>query len=326
MDEREKWLAQRREGIGGTDISAIVGVNPYRKPMDVFMDKLGYADPVEESESMHWGNVLEPVIAEEFTNKTGIELVRGEFMRSIENKLVIGTPDFLNHDMLVGMEAKTAGLRQAKLWGEEQTDIVPIQYLTQVYWYLQLTGFDEWKLAVLIGGQEFRIYTIKRDENVQAGLVDRAMQFWCDHIVTKTPPSLDSSEASEAYLKKLFPAHTTETLAIATPNINDAMWNLHEEKKNLKAAEETVATLENQIKAYIGESAGVAGEKIQATWKASKDSEVIDWKEMSWDIYRCYEEDVEKHGLKPCASYEKYKSQYTTTKAGSRRFLLKEIK
>ena len=40
---REEWLNKRRFGIGGSDASSILGFNPYRSSMAVYLDKIRYA-------------------------------------------------------------------------------------------------------------------------------------------------------------------------------------------------------------------------------------------------------------------------------------------
>ena len=38
---REEWLNYRRQGIGGSDVAAVLGVSPFRTARDVYYDKLG---------------------------------------------------------------------------------------------------------------------------------------------------------------------------------------------------------------------------------------------------------------------------------------------
>ena len=46
---REEWLDWRRRGIGGSDVSAIIGISPFRTARDIYYDKVGIA-AVEENE------------------------------------------------------------------------------------------------------------------------------------------------------------------------------------------------------------------------------------------------------------------------------------
>ena len=64
-------------------------------------------------------------------------------------------------------------LRLSLMVGEPGTDEIPDYYMTQVQHYLAVTGVKTADVAVLIGGNDFRIYTIEADEELQS-FVDRA--------------------------------------------------------------------------------------------------------------------------------------------------------
>jgi predicted phage-related endonuclease len=50
MTERERWLAERRKGIGSSDAAAILGVHPYKSAYAVWAEKTGLI--VEDSEQI----------------------------------------------------------------------------------------------------------------------------------------------------------------------------------------------------------------------------------------------------------------------------------
>ena len=203
--ERTEWLAKRKLGIGGSDISAIAGVNPYYSATDVLLDKLGLSEPKVETEAMYWGTALEPVIADRFASDYGLQLERGVLTIDRERPHLLGTPDYLIANKPCGLEVKTVGLRQAKFWGEEGTDQAPRPYLTQCHWYMMLTGMDEWYIAALVAGQDFRVYHITRDREIEEILRGLAEKFWHDHILTQSHPDPTSLAVEINYLKARFP-------------------------------------------------------------------------------------------------------------------------
>ena len=74
---KAEWLRLRRNGIGGSDAAAIMGLSPWRTAMDVWLEKTGeFTRDDEENEQMYWGTVLEAVVAEEFTRRTGLKTRR----------------------------------------------------------------------------------------------------------------------------------------------------------------------------------------------------------------------------------------------------------
>lgn len=72
----EKQLEFRRNGIGSSDIAAIVGLSRYRKPIDVYADKRGLTEPQPETPAMKAGSRMEPVTAQYFQDATGANLIR----------------------------------------------------------------------------------------------------------------------------------------------------------------------------------------------------------------------------------------------------------
>ena len=71
---KEEWLKWRNKGIGGSDASVICGVNKYKSAVELWMEKTGQLEPKEAGEAAYWGTVLEPIIREEFTKRTGLEV------------------------------------------------------------------------------------------------------------------------------------------------------------------------------------------------------------------------------------------------------------
>ncbi|MBS4706288.1 YqaJ viral recombinase family protein, partial [Aeromonas veronii] len=93
-----------------------------------------------------------------------------------------------------------ASYHSAPQWEEG----VPVAYQCQVLHQLAVTGHAWAEVAVLIGGQDFRIYRIDRDEEKIRDLTEREVQFW--HQVTSgLQPEPDGSEDAGSALAWLFP-------------------------------------------------------------------------------------------------------------------------
>ena len=76
QENREDWLKQRKLGIGGSDVAAVLGLSAFRTPTDVYLDKIGEAEPRQATDSMHFGQLLEAVVAKEFARRTGMKVQR----------------------------------------------------------------------------------------------------------------------------------------------------------------------------------------------------------------------------------------------------------
>jgi len=70
----QQWLAERKKGIGGSDVGAILGVNPYRSRMDVWLDKTGRGGEVADNYAMARGRAMEPFLRQAFCNETGLKV------------------------------------------------------------------------------------------------------------------------------------------------------------------------------------------------------------------------------------------------------------
>src|SRR5690606_20076292 len=68
---RDEWLQARRRGIGGSDAAVIAGLDPFKSPVRLWMEKRGEIEEEPAGEAAEWGLLLEPVIAREFERRTG---------------------------------------------------------------------------------------------------------------------------------------------------------------------------------------------------------------------------------------------------------------
>src|SRR5690606_9681273 len=69
---RDEWLQERRHGIGGSDVAAMLGLSPYMTPLELYHHKRGeIPTPEREGEWLEWGQALEEPIAQRFARETG---------------------------------------------------------------------------------------------------------------------------------------------------------------------------------------------------------------------------------------------------------------
>ena len=74
MTERIEWLKARQTGIGGSDVAAILGLSKWKTPLDVYNDKIADTPSEESNPSIEWGNRLEPVIRQKYSDVTGLSV------------------------------------------------------------------------------------------------------------------------------------------------------------------------------------------------------------------------------------------------------------
>lgn len=204
MSLTAEQIAERHSGIGGSDAAPCLGLSPFKSALELFLDKRERREPspIELSE-FRWGNLLEPVIRQEYSEKTGrIVRMPSGTLHHPKHSFMIAHVDGVTDDSRV-FEAKTA--RSADGWGQEGTDDVPHHYLLQVQHYLAVTGFAVADVAVLIGGNDFRMYEVPADSDLQGMIIDGEAEFW-QRLKDGVPPApdFDRSDAADI-MRRLYP-------------------------------------------------------------------------------------------------------------------------
>lgn len=263
----EDWLEHRKLGIGGSDASVVCGINKYKSPVELWMDKTGQIPPQEAGEAAYWGTQLESIVRAEFTKRTGIEVTKPDvILQSEEHPFMLANLDGICEVPDVGtciFEAKTASAYKAGEW----EDTIPDEYMCQVQHYMAVTGYQGTYIAVLIGGNTFRWKFVERDEELISMIVELETAFW-NHVQDLTPPPLDGSEASAKFLAERFPSSTPKSHITLPDTAADLLAQYDEACEELEAVTERKQKAENLLKEMMGDNeVGTAGGRI-ITWKS----------------------------------------------------------
>ncbi|MCL6599542.1 MAG: YqaJ viral recombinase family protein [Alicyclobacillus macrosporangiidus] len=263
---REAWLQARTQGIGGSDVAAIAGLSRWKSPVQVYLEKIGEAQPEEAGEAAYWGTVLEDVVAAEFTRRTGLKVRRrNAILRHPEYPWMIANVDRLVVGQEAGLECKTASEYLRDEWVEDR---IPDAYMLQVQHYMAVTGLPKWWIAVLIGGNKFVHKCVERDDTIIQCLIDLERDFWNNHVVPKIPPAFDGSEASTELLSALYPTSKPGTAIELPPDAEKWLRQYEEAAADEKAASERKEEAANQLKALLADNeVGWIGDR-KVTWKS----------------------------------------------------------
>ncbi len=261
---REEWLSLRRKGIGGSDISAICGVNPWRSKMAVFLEKIEAIPGVDENEAMYWGTVLEDIVAQEFKKRNTVGVQRiNSLLQHPEYPMFIANIDRLVPKEKAVLEIKTTNSFSSKEWDEDR---MPDHVMMQIQWYLGVTGYKKGYLAALIGGQRYVQAVTEFDSELWEIMVREALAFW-QLVETRTPPPMDGSNSSTDVLNLLYP-EAVPGKAIELPE-TALEWIAEYERCNgeEKEAKRLKDQAANQLKALLGDAeTGIIGDR-KVTWK-----------------------------------------------------------
>lgn len=253
---REEWLAARKQGIGASDVGALLGFSPYTTPWQVWADKTGHPRPVDIlGPAVELGNELEPWLLDQACRLLDETVVRtgSRMYAHPEYPHHLASPD--GHVGSIGdrvlVECKTAGLMG---WGTPEgwsAEDIPLGYELQGRWQMHVMNYQRVTFVSLVAGMGLVLHHLDRDTNLEAELVRQVDEWWNRHVVAGEEPSLGAGDAE--VLAQLFPRSNNEATNLDGTDALRlcATYRDHlEAEKNAKAAKEAVGA---QLKALLGE-------------------------------------------------------------------------
>lgn len=268
MDHKQ-WLQARTQGIGGSDVSAIAGLNKWKSAVQVFLEKTQAIEKEDiQSEAAYFGNVLEEVVAKEFVKRTDLKVQRrNAILQHPEYPWMLANVDRLIVGEKVGLECKTASEYLKKEWEDEE---VPAAYLLQCQHYMAVTGYEAWWIAVLIGGNKFVHKKIERDEELIQYLINIEKDFWLNNVEKNEPPMFDGSDASTELLKHLYPESIADSFVSLGKQEELLIEARDQVDREIKVLQEQKVEYENKIKAKLGTNEVGGTENYKVYWKSYK--------------------------------------------------------
>lgn len=198
------WHAARANGIGGSEIAAVLGLSPFESYFSLWYRKQGLIGPVQETQQMRLGKRFEPGICDEFAYlNPELTILPAPTYHGDGRPWQIANPDrlILNADgELEVLEAKN--VREADGWGLDGSDVVPPHYEAQGKWYADTLGAKRIRYAVGIGGCEIRQYVIEHDPADGALMRERAEAF-LQTIRDGVAPEVDGHSATYQAIREL---------------------------------------------------------------------------------------------------------------------------
>jgi len=290
-----------RNYIGGSDAAAVCGLDPYRTPVHVWLEKTHQVEPRDAGEAASWGKKLEPLLAEA-VEEHGYAVMPApdepfvhreyEWMVGHVDGFVLEADANPRRSVRGVLELKTASLRFSSQWDDGQ---VPVPYQAQVQHYLAVTERPFAVVGCLIGGQSFVVRRIERDEEAIALITEREAHFW-NLVQTNTPPPPDGSPASTDLLKRLYPQAAGGIVTLDHLG-GDLLERYQEARKHAKRWAEEEQAIENQVKAELKDAdVGTLAGSPAFTWKSHL-THRLDQKALREelpDVFQVYNREVEQ--------------------------------
>lgn len=316
--EREAWLAERRKGIGGSDVAGIMGLSPWATPVTVWLDKTGRAAPKEETEAMRIGTELEGFVARRYEQETGRTVQRyntmlhdGCLLGNLDRLVVKEGEKVASHKQ----EIRTDTLLECKTSSREWDGEVPVYYQTQVQHYMGLChALKVADVAVLfLGKKHFEVYRVERDQAVIDHIQKHLRAWWERHVVNDEMPK----PTSEADCKLLWARSNPGKSVESSEEIAAKIERYRDLKATEKEIKDEIAATQSDICAAMGDAETIcdATGKPLVTWKSPKDTAKTDWEKLARWMY------AQEHTTTELPAT--YIEKFTESKPGARRFLVK---
>jgi putative phage-type endonuclease len=314
-------VRDRRKFLGGSDAAAVMGLSPWKTPVELWAFKTGresegQPDPVTEQRRMRIlerGKKLEPFIRDMVIQRLEDEGLRVEVLAINEvyhdaeypflaceidfelrlwGSVLIGDNEVHFDGEHITADAKSVGTFARKKWGEESTEDVPIEYATQFMHGLGITGRRYCLVAALRSFDDVDIFWTVRDDATIAGMRAKMAKFWIEHVLADVPP--DPMEFSD--IKFLFPNDNGGQI-MATPEILLKVIEWRKWSDLRKQSEGEEEKLQFEIADFIRPHSelvypGVDGKlKVIASWKLQSTGARVDAKRLKAekpDVFELY--------------------------------------
>lgn len=297
----EEWLKAREEGIGASEVSAIVGLNPWDSPFSLWLKKTHQVPPTEENDAMRRGHYLEDAVVQWWMHETGEQVIKASAADIIyvhpEHPYMRVTPDRIVKGRRKILEVKSTAIQMG--------ETIPDYYLCQVQYQMYVTGIHEAELIYIQGGLTFGRFVVEYDAEFAQFLADKVTEFWTENVLGgKEPEAINVSD-----LAVKVPKSTPDKSIQADDTALAQIAEIREKKAQYDALGKEIETLQDSLKMYMTDSEALLDEtgNVLLTWKSGKDKTSFDSKTFAAENPDLY-------------------AKYCKTVPGARSFLIKKQK
>lgn len=293
-EEKESYAASRSHGLGGTDVAAILGLSPWKAPIDVWQGKINPGGiPELDKECLFWGSALEPIVRERYALRFGVKVLPPSDLDQCfsrckpwnDTKLILGheqpwmiaAPDGWMPSHGCGLEIKCSA-RKSGEWGEDGSAEVPAHYYVQAAWYAAVCDSTGWNFGVLFSGSTLQQFRIERDPDFEKDMIEAARAFWHDYVLKEVEPPIDQTTNYGAYLARKFSLGTEEVITNPSDEILHWTAEMKLADDQEKAACEQKQLANNHLRALIGDAKNAKTPLGTVGWVRPQKKSVVDVK------------------------------------------------
>jgi putative phage-type endonuclease len=253
----------RRNRIGGSDVAAILGLSKWKSPVELYLEKTGEAAPDDGQKPwLEWGTKIEPLLLDKVADEIGEPIERKVRVQHPTLDWFCGEADGLTPSRIIEAKIDRYGFQ----WGVAGTDDVPDYYAVQVQAYMMMTGRELAEFATLVGGSDFRRYTVAASMTVQQWIEEEVIEFWL-RVKMRDPPNPRTEEDCKALWRRS--NGVTVTASTLAQETHAELVALRAQAKDIEARTEAARAI---LMMELGESDTLVspGGVVLATWRTGK--------------------------------------------------------
>lgn len=248
-----EWHEQRRERLGASEVTAILGLSPWKSAYQVWLEKTGRVPPWEGNDATRAGQRLERAVLDQAEEDLG-PLERNVVVPAVglDCPLTATLDAWATHRDEV-VEAKTSGIVGPVYgeWGEEGSDIIPQAYLVQVAVQMLCTEAELAHVYALLGGRGIIRFRVARDEEVIDAIADQCARWWHRHIDQGIEPKL--SEPLPLEIVKRLRREPNKTIDLAEDALASVQrWEAAKDIAN--SAKKTAEAAQSELLMFLGDA------------------------------------------------------------------------
>ena len=296
----DEWLKAREDGIGASEVAAVVGLSPWETPFSLWLKKTHQVPPTEENDAMRRGHYLEDAVVQWWMHETGEQVIKASAADVIyvhpDHPYMRVTPDRIVKGRKKILEVKSTSIQMG--------DEIPDYYLAQVMYQMYVTGIHQAELIYIQGGLTFGRFAVEYNEEFAQYLADEVTKFWNWNVLGNHEP--DAINVSDLAVK--VPRSVPEKVIIADDTALGQIAQIREKKAQCDALEKEIGELTDALKMFMSDSEAILDldGRVLLTWKSGKDRTSFDSKAFAAENPDLYE-------------------KYCKSVPGSRSFLLKKL-
>jgi putative phage-type endonuclease len=272
-DGSPEWLAARRFRIGGSDIAQVLGLSPWGDRYSLWCEKVDPQPAIDTaSPLMEAGHYIEQAAAAWYQDHRlpeGLHVRNSGTWTRRDRDWQLANPDRLIVPN-VRSDADPAGVLEIKYapnsadrFGDDGSDVVPVNYWCQVQWYMATFGVP-WADMVVLSRWGFRCYRINADPDWQAMAVTEAQQFM-DAVALGIEPDWAPTPWAYEADRSRHPEITSDEITVTDDHLLDRLSTVANLKEAEKEAKDALKDPEAEAKATLAHLMGTAGVAVDPT-------------------------------------------------------------